>query len=83
MVRSSLLRVALGRPRPVRQTLGCPVPSARGISVPPCPLRLRTNRREAPMEAELRSGSQRADADAVVERLPRSSLLSTLCASVL
>lgn len=45
MVRSSLLSVALGRPWPVRQTLGRAMPSIRGICVPPCPLCLGANRR--------------------------------------
>lgn len=69
-------RVVLGRPWPVRLTLGRLVPSARGTCLPPCPLFLGANRQEAPTEAKTRSGSHKPAANVVTEPLPRSSLLS-------
>lgn len=58
MIRSSLLRMVLGRPWPIRQMLSHPVFSARGVSLPPCPFCLGANRQEGPAEAKTNSGSE-------------------------
>lgn len=80
MIRSSLLRMMLGRPRPIRQMLSHPVSSARGVSLPPCPFCLGANRRDGPAEAKTNSGSE--DTNVVVECFPTLQAVFLLCVSV-